>query len=70
MHPEVVTTPILSADEEEMPDVTGMGARDVVYLLQGMGLRVKLKGVGRVVRQSIQPGAKGLQGKQVVLTME
>lgn len=70
MHPEVVATPILSADEEEMPDVTGMGARDVVYLLQGMGLRVKLKGVGRVVRQSIQPGAKGLQGKQVVLTME
>lgn len=70
MHPDVAATPILSADEDVMPDVTGMGGRDVVYLLQSRGMHVRLQGMGRVAHQSIQPGVKGLKGKTVTLTME
>ena len=41
-----------------MPDVTGMPAMDVIALLENMGLRVELKGMGSVKKQSIAPGVK------------
>jgi cell division protein FtsI (penicillin-binding protein 3) len=41
-----------------MPDLTGMGASDVLFLLENRGYRVKLKGSGSVVKQSILPGQK------------
>ena len=39
-----------------MPDVKGMGARDAVYQLERMGVKVKLHGTGWVKRQDIAPG--------------
>ena len=44
-----------------VPDVRGMGARDAMYLLENLGLKVTLSGSGRVNFQSISPGtaAKG-----------
>lgn len=39
-----------------VPDVVGMGARDAVYLIESRGVRVRLSGRGRVVRQSLPPG--------------
>ncbi|MBC7885320.1 MAG: transpeptidase family protein, partial [Saprospiraceae bacterium] len=39
-----------------VPDVRGMGARDAVFILENMGLKVNLDGVGKVVKQSIPPG--------------
>ncbi len=38
-----------------VPDVTDMGAKDAVYLLESMGLNVKLSGRGSIVSQSIRP---------------
>lgn len=43
--------------EGTMPDVTGMGASDAVFLLETCGLKVKLNGVGKVKSQSIPYGA-------------
>jgi len=39
-----------------VPDVRGMGARDAVYLLESLGLRVRVSGVGKVAEQSLEPG--------------
>ena len=39
-----------------MPDVTGMGARDVVFMLEKMGVGVRISGTGRVQSQSIPFG--------------
>jgi cell division protein FtsI (penicillin-binding protein 3) len=39
-----------------VPDVKGMGLRDAIYLLESKGLTVRVKGVGKVVRQSVTPG--------------
>lgn len=39
-----------------MPNVTGLGLRDALYLLENLGLRVKASGKGKVVRQSVAPG--------------
>ncbi len=41
-----------------MPDLTGMGASDVLYLIENRGYRVKLKGSGSVTKQNIAPGQK------------
>ena len=45
-----------------MPDVTGMGARDAVYILESRGLKVRLKGRGKVVEQSIPAGRTTRKG--------
>ncbi|MCI6160359.1 MAG: penicillin-binding protein [Prevotellaceae bacterium] len=39
-----------------MPDVSGMGARDAVYLLESRGMKVRLEGRGKVTLQSIPAG--------------
>ena len=41
-----------------MPDLTGMAAPDVLYLMENRGYRVKLKGSGSVSKQNIIPGQK------------
>lgn len=44
--------------KKEVPDVKGMGLRDAVYVLENIGMRVKVHGAGKVYRQSMRPGAK------------
>ncbi len=39
-----------------MPDVSGMGASDAVYLLETRGLKVRINGKGHVKKQSIPSG--------------
>ncbi len=43
-------------DPGKVPNVNGMTSRDAVALLEGLGLRIKLIGHGKVVNQSIKPG--------------
>ena len=50
----------MSDEDSVMPDLTGMGARDVVFMLEKMGVRVGLNGTGRVTSQSI-PCGRSLQ---------
>ena len=51
----------------KMPDVTGMGARDAVYQLERLGVKVKLSGKGFVSRQSIAPGTTLQTGMSCML---
>lgn len=53
----------------EVPDVTGMGAREAISHLERTGLRVKLHGIGYVARQSLKPGTKAEKGDLVELTL-
>jgi cell division protein FtsI (penicillin-binding protein 3) len=50
-----------------MPDVTGMGLKDAVFLLEQMGLKVLLNGKGNIVSQSISPGKMFVKGTAVML---
>ena len=54
----------------KMPDVTGMGARDAVYQLERLGVKVKLSGKGFVVRQSIAPGTTLQTGMSCMLELK
>ncbi len=53
-------------DENVIPNVVGMGLRDAVFILENMGLKVKINGSGRVRDQSIQPGTR-LEGQKILL---
>lgn len=53
-----------------VPRVTGMGAKDAVFLMESVGLRVNLQGRGRVVSQSIPPGQRITKGQTVLLTLK
>ncbi|MCF0201729.1 MAG: transpeptidase family protein [Bacteroidaceae bacterium] len=49
-------------DRNTVPDVSGMGARDAVYLLESCGLKVKINGRGKVQSQSLTAGGKVKKG--------
>lgn len=50
-----------------MPSVLGMGAKDALYLLESRGLSVSLSGKGKVRRQSITKGTAIKKGQHVQL---
>lgn len=50
-------------EEDVMPDVNGLGARDAVFMLEQMGVRVRLHGRGKVKTQSIAAGSKITAGQ-------
>ena len=53
-----------------VPDVTGMGAKDAVYLLESRHIKTRLKGRGKVKSQSIHAGSVVKQGMVCELVLE
>ena len=52
-----------------IPDVSGLGARDAIRLLESVGLNVRLHGQGRVQKQSIPAGSKPVRGQTITLEL-
>lgn len=52
-----------------IPNVDGMGARDAVYLLESRGVKVTIKGRGKVHKQSIAPDTKIKRGMHIILEL-
>jgi len=48
-----------------VPNLKGMKARDAVYLLENMGLKVHVKGRGAVISQSLRPGTHFHRGQTI-----
>ena len=53
-----------------VPDVTGMGAKDAVYLLESRHIKVRVKGRGKVKSQSIHAGTAIKQGMVCELVLD
>ena len=51
-----------------VPDVRGMSLRDAVYLLENNGLRVKISGKGKVLRQYPEHGAR--YNEETIVSLE
>ena len=60
-----VTLEESEVEENEVPNVVGMGARDAVYLLEKMGLKVEISGMGWVRSQSL-PAGRTLKGGETI----
>jgi cell division protein FtsI (penicillin-binding protein 3) len=52
-----------------VPNVVDMGLKDALYLLENAGLKVIVKGRGKVIKQSIAPGTKTVRGGTIYLDM-
>jgi cell division protein FtsI (penicillin-binding protein 3) len=58
-----------SIDQKTMPQLKGMGLKDVVYLCENMGLKVKVQGKGKVVAQSVQAGQYIAKGQLITVAL-
>ncbi len=52
-----------------VPDVTGMGLRDALFLLENNGLQVRTIGKGTIKSQSLPAGTKILNGQTIYLQL-
>lgn len=55
--------------EGKVPDVRGMGASNALFLMENAGLKVVMKGVGKVSNQSLTPGSNYRPGQTVYITL-
>lgn len=56
----------LKISKSKVPDVSGMGLRDAIYILENLGLNVYAEGVGKVTKQSVKPGTY-IKGQEISL---
>ncbi len=59
----------LAVGEGLVPDVRGMGGSDALYLLESSGLKVKMKGIGKVHKQSLRAGDKIKEGQTIYIDL-
>lgn len=59
----------LKIEKNTVPNVTGMGLRDAIYLLENMGLQVTTSGHGTVLKQSLSAGTKVIKGQQIIIEL-
>ncbi len=52
-----------------VPDVTGMGLKDALFLLENAGLKVQISGSGKVTMQSLSPGDAIKKGAYIKLQL-
>jgi cell division protein FtsI (penicillin-binding protein 3) len=56
--------------KKTIPNVRGMGAKDAIYMLENMGLVVRVSGRGLVKKQSLEPGIAYRKGDHIYLNLE
>jgi cell division protein FtsI (penicillin-binding protein 3) len=47
----------------------GMNARDAVYILEQLGMSIRLQGHGKVRSQSVDPGSRVSKGQEITLRL-
>ncbi len=62
-------TPEQSLKQELLPDLSGMSAKDALYLLENKGMNVKILGLGTVKKQLPEAGSKCAKGSQITLIL-
>ncbi len=53
-----------------VPDITGMGARDAIFSMESRGIKTKIYGRGKVVKQSLIPGTPAKRGSVCSIVLE
>jgi cell division protein FtsI (penicillin-binding protein 3) len=59
----------MSEQQKMMPDIKGMGLKDALYLLENMGMKVVVKGRGKIINQSVSPGTPLIRSSTVVIEL-
>lgn len=53
-----------------VPDVTGLGLKDAMFIIENSGLRCRYTGTGHVTSQTPSPGARATEGSAITLTLK
>ena len=69
LHEDVLYWTRNEVENNLIPNVTGMTMRDALFLLENKGLKVKVVGNGRVIGQSIRPGARLNKGQEITIEL-
>lgn len=59
----------LNIEDNKMPNVRGLGAKDAIYLLERYGLQAKISGYGRVVEQSPAARSRVTKNQRVYIRL-
>lgn len=65
----LLNRPVVVA-EGMVPDVTGMGLKDALFLVGNSGLKARVKGSGKVIKQSLLAGMRTRKGSAIVLELQ
>jgi cell division protein FtsI (penicillin-binding protein 3) len=68
--PQHIRLQPLKIQQERLPDVSGMGLRDALYLLEHLGLQAQVLGYGAVVRTQPPPGTPIKRGQTITLVLK
>src|SRR6266496_803385 len=58
-----------AVQQKMMPNVTGMGLKDALYLLENIGVKVVARGKGKIVNQSIPAGTPLTKGWTIYIEL-
>ena len=53
-----------------VPDVTGLGLKDAMFIIENSGLRCRYTGTGHVTSQTPSPGVRATEGSAITLTLK
>lgn len=53
-----------------VPDVTGLGLKDAMFIIENSGLRCRYTGTGHVTSQTPSPGARATEGSAITLILK
>nr|HPI55593.1 penicillin-binding transpeptidase domain-containing protein [Chitinophagaceae bacterium] len=59
----------MNAPQNKVPDVSGLGLKDALYMLERIGLKVITIGQGKVVSQSIIAGSDYNKGQKITIQL-
>ena len=60
----------ITVSKNVIPNLTGMGAKDAVFILENMGLNIQVFGRGKVISQDLKPGTIARKGNSVQINLE
>jgi cell division protein FtsI (penicillin-binding protein 3) len=52
-----------------MPNVKGLGLKDALFMLENLGMKVVIKGKGKVISQSVETGKQVVKGMVVYVEL-
>ncbi|MBA2762413.1 MAG: PASTA domain-containing protein, partial [Segetibacter sp.] len=63
----MISTQVISS--RHMPSLSGMGLKDAIYLCENLGLKVAVRGKGKVVAQTLAAGQNISRGQTIIIQL-
>jgi cell division protein FtsI (penicillin-binding protein 3) len=65
---KLVLKPMVN-ERKIIPNFKDMALKDAIFIAESLGLNVQVKGIGKIISQSIPPGQKALRGDIITLQL-